>query len=269
MNDWKRQTVKTSDGIDLNFYDFGEGKPVVLIAGYAAPANSWVLQVKPLLEAGFRVICFDRRSHGFSENTEKGQNMERHGKDLDEFLRHLNLQKPLLVGQSQGASTIFSYISQFGDENISGVVDIDQTPKMVNDEEWDKGMYGITPITLPTFFDDPIPSPFYGEPQPEVLAQLAEALAVMESFDRVGTKPLLGDHAAADWRATLKETKVPVLFVAGQNSPFWNCEHAKESASLCQYGESAVISECGHAVNWEQADAFNEVLLNFTKKIFK
>ncbi|WP_308634062.1 hypothetical protein [Paenibacillus silvisoli] len=40
-----------------------------------------------------------------------------------------------------GASTIFSYLHQYGEENISSVIDIDQTPKILNDEEGKFGMY--------------------------------------------------------------------------------------------------------------------------------
>jgi len=47
----------------------------------------------------------------------------------------------MLVGQSMGASTIFSYLHQYGEEDVSAVIDVDQTPKIINDEQWKFGMY--------------------------------------------------------------------------------------------------------------------------------
>jgi hypothetical protein len=73
----------------------------------------------------------------------------------------------------------------------------------------------------------------------------------------------------ADWRETLKKTDVPVLFVAGEESPFWPKEHVTVSAALCPRGESAVVAGSGHAVNWECPKEFNAVMLKFLAKVGK
>ena len=88
-------------------------------------------------------------------------------------------------------------------------------------------------------------------------------------FDHAGTKPLLLDHADADWRETLRKTDVPVLFVAGEASPFWPKEHANVSAALCPHGESAVVEGSGHAVNWECPKEFNALMLEFLSRVRK
>ncbi|MCF0137452.1 MAG: hypothetical protein HUJ66_03705 [Oscillospiraceae bacterium] len=46
------------------------------------------------------------------------------------------------MGQSQGASSVFSYIKQYGTDKLAAVCDIDQTPKMLNDDSWTYLMYG-------------------------------------------------------------------------------------------------------------------------------
>ena len=88
-------------------------------------------------------------------------------------------------------------------------------------------------------------------------------------FDRERTKPLLLDHADADWRETLQKTDVPVLFVAGEESPFWPKEHAAVSAALCPSGESAVVKGSGHAVNWECPKEFNAIMQEFLSRVSK
>jgi non-heme chloroperoxidase len=60
-------TFRTSDGVNLSYVKEGRGRPVVLIHGYTAPAAAWALTTDALVAAGYRVIAFDRRSHGESE----------------------------------------------------------------------------------------------------------------------------------------------------------------------------------------------------------
>ncbi|MFD1171765.1 alpha/beta fold hydrolase [Oceanobacillus picturae] len=54
----------------------------------------------------------DRRSQGSSDRPNHGHRMSRHGKDLDDFMKALNLSIVLLIGQSMGASTIWALIQQ-------------------------------------------------------------------------------------------------------------------------------------------------------------
>jgi non-heme chloroperoxidase len=82
--------IVTSGGVRLRASDDGAGPPVVLVAGYTAPADSWAFQVDALVGAGYRAIGLDRRSHKLSEAPSYGQRMARHGKDLhDAFLGEL------------------------------------------------------------------------------------------------------------------------------------------------------------------------------------
>lgn len=264
----KIEFFTTDDRVKLGYIDKGNGIAVILLAGYSAPATSWYREERTLVKHGYRVIAFDRRSHGSSENPTYGQDMATQGRDIDALIRHLKIRKAFLVGQSQGASAMWSYISQFGTEHLYGVISIDQTPKMINDESWSHGMTGLNRETRPTFFDTPLPKPNRKSLNMFLIGLLLRGKKYLE-FDRVGTKPLLLDHADADWRNTLKKTDVPVLFVAGEESPFWPREHAVVSAALCPKGESVVVAGSGHAVNWECPKEFNALMLDFLSKVSK
>ena len=98
----------------------GQGRPVVLVHGFTAPATAWVLTVDALLAAGHRVIAFDRRAHGESETPAHGQRMARHGRDLGELLEHLDLRDAVLVGASMGGNTLWAYVDQFGPSRLAG-----------------------------------------------------------------------------------------------------------------------------------------------------
>lgn len=264
----KFKFFNTGDGVRLGYTDEGSGIPVILMAGYSAPATSWYREVKVLLKHGYRVIAFDRRSHGSSENPPHGQDMATQGRDMAALIDHLHVRKTFLIGQSQGASCMWSYISQFGTEHLYGVLSIDQTPKMINDESWPYGMTGLNRETRPVFFDAPLPKPNKQDLKLFLAGVILRGMKYLK-FDREGTKPVLLDHADADWRETLKKTDVPALFVAGEQSPFWPREHAAASAALCPKGESAIVAGAGHAVNWERPQEFNQVMLGFLARAGK
>src|SRR5690348_4874836 len=151
----------TTDGVRLDYTESGSphGRPVVLIAGFKAPATTWIFQLKPLEAAGFRVIAFDRRGHGTSESPAFGATMQRHGADLQELLDELDLHDAVLVGGSQGGNTIWSTVSQFGTARVAGIVIVDQTPKMLNTPDWKHGFYGYTADNEDTMFATSIPDP--------------------------------------------------------------------------------------------------------------
>lgn len=263
-----KKTFLTDDGVELAYFENGSGREtVVLMAGYGAPAISWCSQVKALNKAGIRTIAFDRRCHGLSENTDKGMNMLRHGADVDALFKALDLHDVILVGQSQGASTIWAYISQFGTERLKAVVSVDQTPKMINEGDWQNGMYGLTPESRPTFFDVPIPAPNKKPLDKGIVLYLALHAKGYPQFDMEGTRALLLDHADADWRETIAKTEVPALFVAGGESPFWPSGHAEDMAKLAPKGDFRVVAGSGHAVNWECAKEFNKLLIDFVKSL--
>ena len=63
-----RITVATENDapIEIHYEDHGAGQPVVLIHGYPLSGRAWDRQVPVLLEAGHRVITYDRRGFGQS-----------------------------------------------------------------------------------------------------------------------------------------------------------------------------------------------------------
>jgi pimeloyl-ACP methyl ester carboxylesterase len=264
-------TFRTDDGVRLHYLDEGAGSPVVLIAGFRAPATSWLYQVPALVAAGHRVIALDRRSHGKSEDPAGGHTMERHGRDIANFLDGLDLPPAVLVGGSMGASTIWSYLAQSGTGRVRGVVSIDQTPKMLNTEDWPYGFYGYTEAERDTMFAAGIPNTGR-TPKRDAAAtrRMMKAFGgLIGMFRSRKLSPhalsLLNDHAKADWRSVLDGVDVPVLMVAGRSSDYWPCEHA--SASAGPQVRAEVIEDSGHAVNIEQPDAFNQTLLDFIAKL--
>jgi non-heme chloroperoxidase len=262
-------TFTTDDGVRLHYLDEGSGTPIVLVAGFRAPATSWRYQTRALLEKGFRVLSLDRRSHGESEDPVEGHTLDRHGADLGNFLDALDLNDVALVGGSMGASASWAYLGRSGGARLRAIVSVDQTPKMLNEGDWPNGFYGYAPENRDTYFAAGIPRTGHAPKRDlRTVRRMMKAIdvSVWEMLTQRRISPnllsLLHDHAVADWRDTIASSGVPVLMVAAKNSDYWPSAHATAMAERNPLVSTAVL-DSGHAVNIEAPDAFNRTLIEF------
>ena len=102
--------------VELHFEDHGAGQPVVLIHGFPLDGHSWERQSAALLDAGYRVITYDRRGFGRSSKTGIGYNYDTFAADLDKLLKKLALKNVALVGFSMGSGEVSQLRAQCIDE---------------------------------------------------------------------------------------------------------------------------------------------------------
>jgi non-heme chloroperoxidase len=100
--------VDTKDGVQLHVKDAGKGRPVVLIHGWPLTGDMWEYQSLALLEAGYRVITYDRRGFGQSGHPLDGYNYDTFADDLAAVLDKLDIQGVTLVGFSMGGGEVTS-----------------------------------------------------------------------------------------------------------------------------------------------------------------
>src|SRR5580700_1804809 len=102
---------ENSDDIEIYYEDHGTGQPVVLIHGYPLSGRAWDKQVPVLLEAGHRVITYDRRGFGNSSQPVVGYDYDTFAADLDRLLEQLDLHEVVLVGHSMGSGEVTRYLA--------------------------------------------------------------------------------------------------------------------------------------------------------------
>jgi pimeloyl-ACP methyl ester carboxylesterase len=101
-------TEFTHNGTTIAYLDEGAGDPVVLVHGFASTKEvNWVYPgwIKPLKDAGYRVLALDNRGHGASTKyyeTER-YHIPEMTKDVIALLDHLKIEKADFVGYSMGA----------------------------------------------------------------------------------------------------------------------------------------------------------------------
>jgi non-heme chloroperoxidase len=119
---------ENSGPIELYYEDHGAGPPVVLIHGYPLSGRAWDKQVPVLLEAGHRVITYDRRGFGRSSQPAVGYDYDTFAADLHILLGQLDLTEVSLVGHSMGTGEVTRYLGAYGSARIARGVLISPIP---------------------------------------------------------------------------------------------------------------------------------------------
>jgi pimeloyl-ACP methyl ester carboxylesterase len=110
---------ENSGNIDLYYEDHGIGKPVVLIHGWPLSGRSWEKQLIPLLDAGHRVITYDRRGFGESSKPTVGYEYDTLAADLRTLLTQLDLHDATIVGFSMGGGEVARYLGKYGPDRVA------------------------------------------------------------------------------------------------------------------------------------------------------
>jgi non-heme chloroperoxidase len=91
---------------------------VVLIHGYPLNGRSWERQHRMLLDAGYRVIAYDRRGWGGSSRPTLGYDYDTLAGDLNTLMEHLDLNDAVLVGFSMGTGEVTRYLGRYGSARV-------------------------------------------------------------------------------------------------------------------------------------------------------
>lgn len=132
---------ENSAPVELYYEDQGSGRPVVLLHGWPFDGRSWEPQLHPLLDAGFRVVNYDRRGFGRSSAATTGYDFDTLSGDLDTVLRTLDLRDVSIVSFSLGTGELARYIGRFGTERLRSAVFIESlTPTFAHGQDNPKGV---------------------------------------------------------------------------------------------------------------------------------
>src|SRR5437588_2509577 len=269
---------ENSSSIDLYYEDHGSGKPVVLIHGYPLSGASWEKQIPILLDAGFRVITYDRRGFGNSSKPTTGYNYDTFAEDLHKLVKHLGLHDFSLVGFSMGGGEIARYFGKYGSKGINKAVFIAAVPPFLlktqdNPEGVDKSVFdGIQKAVAAdryAFFTEFFNN-FYNTDV--LLGKRISPQAVQASWNVAASASPVASLACVptwyeDFRADLSRIDVPTLVIHGEADRIVPLQAAgQRTAKLVKGAKLAVIKDGPHAVNWTHADEVNAELADFLGK---
>jgi pimeloyl-ACP methyl ester carboxylesterase len=120
--------TETSAVIEIDYEDHGSGQAVVLIRGWPLNGASWEKQEGILLQAGYRVITYDRRGFGKSGQPTVGYDHDTFAAGLNALLEQLDLTEVVLVGFSMGTGEVTRYLGTYGSARVAKVVLVGTSP---------------------------------------------------------------------------------------------------------------------------------------------
>jgi non-heme chloroperoxidase len=262
--------------IELYYEDHGSGQPVVLIHGYPLDGSSWEKQAAVLLEAGKRVITYDRRGFGRSDRPTSGHDYDTYAADLSALVSALDLQDAVLVGFSMGTGEVARYISRYGSHRVAKAVFIgalqpfmlktDENPTGAVTQEAVDGMLDTIKADRYAFFTGFLQN-FYATD--ENLGTRISEEALRHSWQlATNISPYSSVWAVStwftDWRADMDKIDVPTLIMHGTGDRNVPIEiTSRMLAKMLPDATYIEIEGAPHGMLWTHGEEINKALLDF------
>lgn len=219
--------VKTRDGAELYVKDWGSGDPVILIHGWPLSSDSWDPVSDALANAGHRVIAYDRRGFGRSDQTWDGYDYDSLTDDLADVMKATGATaNGTLVGFSMGGGEVARYMSRHKGKGVMRaalvasvvpyMLQADDNPDGVPQSTFDQmtqDMLADRPAFMKSFLKTFFGIGFISHPVSDDVLHAAWNMTM-----QAGLRPTLKAAEAfssTDFRGDLPSFKVPTLIIHG------------------------------------------------------
>src|SRR5579862_5723909 len=270
--------VKTKDGVEIFYKDWGKGQPIVFSHGWPLSADDWDNQMLFFLNHGYRVIAHDRRGHGRSSQVPDGHDLDHYADDLAAVAAHLDLKDAVHVGHSTGGGEVVHYLARHGESRVAKAVLISAVPPLMVKTATNPGglpkdvfddFQAQVSNNRPQFYRDVAAGPFYGFNRPG--AKVSEG--VIQNWWRQGMEGGAKAHydgivafSQTDFTEDLKNISVPVLVMHGDDDqivPYG--DSAPLSAKLLKKATLKTYKGFPHGMPTTEAATINADLLAFVR----
>jgi len=271
-------TITATDGTEIFYKDWGQGRPIVFSHGWPLSSDDWDAQMMYFLGRGYRVVAHDRRGHGRSSQTDDGHDMDHYADDLAALAAHLDLRDAVHVGHSTGGGEVVRYLARHGSARVAKAAIIAAVPPLMmktaaNPGGLPKDVFDGLQAQVATnraqFYYDLPAGPFYGYNRPGA----QPAPGVIWNWWRQGMMGGAKAHhdgivafSQTDFTEDLKKIEVPVLVMHGDDDqivPY--ADSAPLSAGLLKNGTLKTYEGFPHGMPTTEAATINADLLGFIR----
>jgi pimeloyl-ACP methyl ester carboxylesterase len=269
--------ARTDDGVKLYYEETGAGAPLVFVHEFAADHRSWELQMRHFGQR-YRCVTFGARGYPPSDVPEKpaSYSQNRATDDILAVMDHLKLDKAHVVGLSMGGFATLHFGFRHPTRALSLVVagvgygaEKDQQAKFKGEVEVvarslttegmekfaEKYAYGPTRVQ----FENKDPRGFT-----QFKKELGEHSALGSANTQLGVQAQR--PSLYDLLDKMRAMTVPTLILTGDED--WPCltpsllmKREIPSAAL------AAMPNCGHTINLEDPDLFNQIVGDFIVQV--
>lgn len=265
-------------GTQLYYQDWGKGRPIVFVHGWAIGGSCWEYQSLPLSTQGFRCICYDQRGCGRSEDPGTGFDYDTLSDDLAALIDSLDLRDVSLISHSMGGGVVTRYLARHGGGRIArivlaatttpfpgksadnpGGIDAQMGEALIAQMSSDRPRYVAS--IAPGFFGVGLPD---CHTSPEIM-QWGISLTLQASSK--ASVEMFRTSFGTDQRAELTDITVPTLIIHGdqdQSSPI--ALTGQKTANLIPGSRFVVYEGAPHGLLLTHIDRFNFDLVSFLKE---
>ncbi|WP_057831175.1 alpha/beta fold hydrolase [Colwellia sp. TT2012] len=250
-----------SGGAGLYYWDTGgDGPTVVLSHPGRGSALTWPYQQPVFSAAGFRVIAYSRRGY-FGSPAGSADDTGNYADDLNALINHLNIEKFHILGLAAGGFSVSDYAVSYPKKLLSIVIVCSLFGL------WDKNIDERLDFILPKSFGDLPPefkelSPSYRWAHPE---GVREWIKMEEKSRGDGIRHGQKAKSKITWKK-FRSGNIPTFFIAGGADLYQPPSMMRAAAREVPRSQTLVVSEAGHAVQWEQPELFNRAVIKFFRK---
>lgn len=266
------------DGEKLHVRISGEGSPLILLHGWTASHQEWFPFLAELCKH-HKVYRWDARGHGgHTPQTSTLPTVSRMARDLANMLDHYAIDSPCVVGHSMGALTLWQYIQDYGCGCLSKVCFIDQSPKLLTDDDWQHGIYGNFDATRAQNFVTELERDF-AESVLRLGALGLNARAQQKYLEnakgweksrswlrQLDARPLIAcwqSLTKADYREVLESITIPTMLIYGGESNFYHRATAHYVQDSIPGATLHIYAGTDHSPHQWQRERFIQNLLAF------
>ena len=259
--------IPVSDGAQIYYEAVGEGTPVILLHGHTLDLRMWDPQVKPLLEAGYRVIRPEMRGYGHSSKQQPDQQFT-HLDDMMTVMDSLHIAKAHVVGLSMGSFVASEMVAMHSDRLLTATLASGNIRNMPGPS---------TPFdSLELARKDSVIAQNLAQGIDKWKEEWIEKLvsgggsnreAIRESVTQqvndwdgwqLVNREMRNYYGYEAWDTLkVRQPEIPVLILSGE-------KEGKGKNPMLQYlpnSRQVIIPDCGHMSNMEKPDEFTRLIL--------
>ena len=272
-----KTTAQKDNNVSIYYEDHGSGQPIVLVHGWPLSSAMWEYQVPVLVEAGYRVIIYDRRGFGRSSRPYFGYDYKSMTEDLHDLIEKLDLKDIVFAGFSMGGGELGQYAETYGTSRISKLIFIssvapyllktDDNPDGAPDEVF-KGMEENVKNDragfLKAFGESFVNYKDYKDRISQ--GQLDYNFQIAIDASPKGTLDCINSFGRTDLRKELKAIQVPTLFIHGDaDNIVPSAPSSQQGHQLVKGSKLEIIKGGPHGLYLTHKDELNRLLLSFIK----
>lgn len=247
-------------GFQIYYESHGQGETMILLHHGFGCTRMWSEIYPSLIEAGYRIILYDRRGYGRSERGNdyvEFYTSERFRPESVEELKllkeALGIERCHLIGQCEGGVVAIDYAAKYPDEVASIAISSTQCygeipTEELNQQKFYKAFHDLDPEMQKKFMD------WHGE-------EIAEA--AYNQFRLYGGAYGRGFF---DLRPVLPLVQCPVLVLYPDRSFIFSVEQGLAFYRRLPFGELMVLPDCGHNTYEQEPEEYIRAVLNFMKR---